>query len=204
MKSVVIIDCGIGNHRSVQNALTLLNVATTVTSDPTAIAEADYLILPGVGSFGEGMDGMRERNLIEPVTDAVMRKRTPILGICLGMKMFATTGLEHGEHRGLSFIPGTVVKVPTSLRLPHIGWNNVQIIGNHSITKNYDREPIFYFVHSYHLVPDDPSVVAGTCDYGAEVVAIVQKGNVMGTQFHPEKSHEDGLQIFRNFLDIAK
>jgi len=201
--TVSIVDCGVGNHRSVFNALHLLNVEAEITSDPDTIASSTHIIFPGVGSFHEGMEGLQERGLIEILTEEVMEKKKRILGICLGMQLFASEGLEHGNIEGLNFIPGKVVKIETEHRLPHIGWNNVSIIGDHTITVGFETEPIFYFVHTYHFVPEDPSVIAGVCDYGSEVTALIEKENVFGAQFHPEKSHNDGLQILKNFLNIS-
>ena len=203
--SVAIIDCGVGNHTSVLNALKLLDVPAEITSDSSIITSATHLILPGVGSFGEGMDGIKERDLLDLMKDQVVNRKKRILGICLGMQLFATQGFEHGEHEGLNFIPGKVEKIDTSkseLRLPHVGWNDVEFVGDHSITKGFDHKPIFYFVHSFHYVPDDKSVIAGVSDYGAEVTALIESENVFGAQFHPEKSHDDGMQIFKNFLEI--
>ncbi len=200
--SVAVIDCGVGNHRSVLNALSHLGVTADITSDPAAIQAASHLIFPGVGSFAQGMAGVRERNLRGLLTEEVMTKKKPILGLCLGMQLFTATGEEHGTHEGLGWIPGTVTLIKTQLRLPHIGWNNVRLIGDHSLTKNFGAEPIFYFVHSYHMHPDDPSIIAGITDYGTDVTAIIQKDNIQGTQFHPEKSHDDGMRIFRNFLNL--
>ncbi|OGJ56915.1 imidazole glycerol phosphate synthase, glutamine amidotransferase subunit [Candidatus Peribacteria bacterium RIFCSPLOWO2_12_FULL_55_15] len=202
---VAIIDCGVGNHTSVYNALTLLKIPAAITCDPEAIASSTHLIFPGVGSFAEGMEGIKERGLLELLQEEVMVRKKRILGICLGMQLFVSEGFEHGHFKGLGFIPGKVIKIDTTasgLRLPHIGWNDVHVIGDHQITKGFDRPPIFYFVHSYHVVPDDPSVIAGVCDYGVDVTALIEHANVFGAQFHPEKSHDDGMQIFKNFLEM--
>lgn len=202
MMTVCIIDYGIGNLTSVKNAFALLGIDAIVSGDAEIIRKASHLILPGVGAFGEGMKNLRERNLVSVLNNEVMQKKKRILGICLGMQMFASKGFEYGEHDGLGFVTGEVVKLNVSeeLRLPHIGWNNVSISKKHQLTKTFDHEPIFYFVHSYHLVPEDPSIIAGTASYGKEFVAIIEKGNIFGAQFHPEKSHSDGLQILKNFV----
>jgi imidazole glycerol-phosphate synthase subunit HisH len=205
-RSVVIVDAGVGNHQSVQNALALLGVSSVVSSDPGVLAAASHLILPGVGSFEEGMKGIHARSLVSVLREEVMDKKKPILGICLGMQLFTTEGFENGQFEGLGFVPGTVIKIDigtTGLRLPHIGWNNVALRGDHPVTKGFGAEPIFYFVHSYHLVPDDPADCAGTCDYGQSFLALLGRGNIYGAQFHPEKSHTDGLQVFRNFLNLS-
>lgn len=202
-RNVVIIDAGVGNHQSVVNALSLLDVSATISSDPETIHNATHLILPGVGSFEEGMEGIRSRNLLPVLQSEVMEQKKPILGICLGMQLFASEGFEHGHFQGLGFIPGKVQMIEAGdLHLPHIGWNNVAIKGDHPITNGFTTEPIFYFVHSYALVPENPSIVAGTCEYGTEFLAMLGQGNIFGAQFHPEKSHTDGLQIFKNFLGL--
>lgn len=202
---VAIIDCGVGNHTSVYNALSLLKVPVELTSDPETITSSTHLIFPGVGSFAEGMEGLQRRGLTGLLKEEVMMKKKKILGICLGMQLFASEGFEHGRYEGLGFISGKVVKIDTSvsgLRMPHIGWNDVRITDAHAITKGFDHPPIFYFVHSYHFIPDDPSVIAGVCDYGVDVTALIESANIFGAQFHPEKSHDDGMQIFKNFLEM--
>lgn len=203
---VVIIDYGVGNLTSVYNALGMLSVEACVSADPGVLAEATHLILPGVGSFKEGMEGLRVRNLIPLLQDEVLQKKKKLLGICLGMQLLATVGFEHGESKGLGFLPGNVVLIDTkatSYRLPHIGWNTVSIQGKHTSGSGFTTDPIFYFVHSYHFLPDDRASVAGITDYGEKIVAIVQSENIWGTQFHPEKSDTDGLQIFKNFVSLA-
>ncbi len=202
---VCIIDYGVGNLTSVKNSLELLGVSATISSSRDSIRKATHLVLPGVGSFGAGILGLRVRNLIPVLREEVVEKRKKILGICLGMQLFASEGFEGGSHKGLDFIKGKVVKIDTresGHRLPHIGWNNVAIENRHIITSRFESEPIFYFVHSYHFVPDERRVVAGTSCYGHDIVALVEDGNIWGTQFHPEKSDMDGLQIFKNFLDL--
>ncbi|MDD4628944.1 MAG: imidazole glycerol phosphate synthase subunit HisH, partial [Candidatus Peribacteraceae bacterium] len=156
-------------------------------------------------SFAQGMEGLKMHGLIEVLRDEVLAKKKPILGICLGMQLFASAGFEHVPTRGLGFVPGRVIKLDTGtsgLRLPHIGWNDVHLTDAHSIGKRFDHQPVFYFVHSYHVVPDDPQVIAGVCEYGQPFAALIEQGNVFGAQFHPEKSHQDGMQIFANFLGL--
>lgn len=201
--SVVIIDYGVGNHRSVFNALALLGVSSEVTDNHSKIRNASHIILPGVGSFGKGMQGLHSRGLVGVLQEEVLQKEKPILGICLGMQLLASEGFEYGHFEGLNFIEGQVEKIETNLRLPHIGWNDIQLCGNHSISSGFDHDPIVYFVHSFHFLPKDKSVIAGISDYGAEVTAMIEKGNVYGVQFHPEKSHDDGMYIFKNFLGVS-
>ena len=196
-----IIDYGLGNLTSVQNALLTLGVNAEVTRDKEALAASTHLILPGVGSFRDGMKGLAERGLVEFLKAEVIGGKN-ILGICLGMQLLATKGFEYGEHEGLGILPGEVVKINTEERLPHIGWNSVNITGQHRITAGLGSHPMFYFVHSYKFVPDEKDNIAGITQYGDDIVPIVEKGNIFGTQFHPEKSHDDGLMIFKNFLSI--
>jgi len=203
--SVAIIDYGVGNLTSVSNAVLRLKVPVCTSSDPHELAQATHIILPGVGSFGEGMKGLADRGLIPVLREEVLIKKKPLLGICLGMQLLASEGFEHGHHQGLGFIPGSVRMIDVAAsgyRLPHIGWNDVAVSGRHSIARGFDHTSIFYFVHSFHFVPAQEEVIAGTCDYGQKIVALIQSQNICGAQFHPEKSHDDGLHIFRNFLDL--
>lgn len=203
--SVVIIDYGVGNLTSVKNAFSMIGVEALVTSDTDAIKSADKLILPGVGAFGASMDGLRARGLIEVLRKEVLEKKKPILGICLGMQLFATKGFEYGEHEGLGFIEGSVKELSVGsshMRLPHIGWNDVAVEKEFSLTKNFDHVPTCYFLHSFHMLPLRSEVIAGTTEYGdGSFVSVVEQGNIFGVQFHPEKSHVDGLQFLKNFID---
>jgi glutamine amidotransferase len=202
---VAIVDYGVGNVTSVRNAITRLHVQVSITADPDAILSATHLIFPGVGSFAEGMKGITERGLVPLLREEVLMKKKPIFGICLGMQLFATEGYEHGTHQGLGFIPGTVPMMDTGsagYRLPHIGWNDMSVTGTHPIAQGFSRPPVLYFVHSYHVVPTDPSIIAGVSNYGQNIVALLQSGTICGAQFHPEKSDDDGLQILKNFLTI--
>lgn len=204
--SVAIIDYGVGNLTSVANAVSRLQVKVDVSSDPVELKKATHIILPGVGSFAEGMKGLTERGFIPLLREEVMTKKKPFLGICLGMQLLAAEGFEHGHHQGLGFIPGSVRMIDTTqsgLRLPHIGWNDVELSDRHRISNGFDHRPVFYFVHSYQLIPSDARVIAGTCEYGEKITALIESGNICGAQFHPEKSHDDGLQIFRNFLQLS-
>lgn len=199
---IAILDYGMGNRASVQKALRFLGHDSVITADPAEIASASNLILPGVGAFGDGMKAIRERGL-----DHVMREETakgkPLLGICLGMQLLASKGEEGGAHEGLGFIPGTVKRISAGdLRVPHVGWNDVVPKNGGGLFKGTEPN-VFYFVHSFALVPDDESDVIATCDYGSPFVAAVRKGNVMGVQFHPEKSQASGLRLLKNFLAIT-
>ncbi len=200
---VCIIDYGVGNLASVQNAFALLGVEADISSRAEDIKIAETLVLPGVGSFEAGMEGLKRSGLIEVIKEEVLNKRKKILGICLGMQLFATKGFENGEYDGLGLIDGEVVKIDDengSLRLPHIGWNDVTVVNDLGLGKGFLETPIFYFVHSYHFVPKDRNIIVGECKYGNNLVAIVQRDNIFGAQFHPEKSHKDGLRVLSNFL----
>lgn len=204
-KSVAIIDYGVGNLTSVRNALLMLDVDAKITDDQKELAAATHLILPGVGSFKEGMEGLKKRGLTSFLQEQVLERKKKILGICLGMQLLAEKGFEHGEEEGLKILSGSVVKIDTSIskvRLPHIGWNTVEKQGgSFRILTDLPDEPIFYFVHSYKFVPEEKSIIAGVVEYGEKVVAMVEKENIFGVQFHPEKSHMDGLQILKIFLE---
>ncbi|MCC6563345.1 imidazole glycerol phosphate synthase subunit HisH [Candidatus Uhrbacteria bacterium] len=199
---VAIIDYGMGNRASVQNALAFLGHESVVTQDPAVIAGASHLILPGVGAFGDGMKAIRERGLDKVMADEIANGK-PLLGICLGMQLLASKGEEGGLHDGLGFIPGTVKRLSAGeLRIPHVGWNDVTPKTGEALFTGTEPN-IFYFVHSFALAADDASDVIATCDYGAPFVAAVRREKVMGVQFHPEKSQASGLRVLKNFLSIT-
>lgn len=192
-----------GNLRSVRNAVAHLIGEVMLVTNPEEAERADRLILPGVGAFGAGMRRLEERGLAGALP-ALVREGRPILGICLGMQLLADRSAEHGEHRGLGLIAGDVelLRVPDGLRIPHVGWNSLEIDGAPSLLSGLAEEPSFYFVHSFEFTPSDPDHVIATTDYGRPVVAAVGAGSVMGTQFHPEKSQADGLRVLSNFLEL--
>jgi imidazole glycerol-phosphate synthase subunit HisH len=203
---IAVLDYGMGNLRSVLNALEAIGQEAFLAPSPAAVGEADRLILPGVGAFGDGMRNLRERGFVEAMPDLLAGGR-PMLGICLGMQLLATVSEEHGEHDGLGLIPGAVTRLAPDggLRVPHVGWNTVAarngagtLLGQPETEG--DAELTFYFVHSYHFVPEDESVVTGVAEYGSDVTAVVERDRVMGTQFHPEKSQRDGLALLRRFV----
>ena len=166
--------------------------------------DAERLILPGVGAFPDGMANLGKLGLIEVLNKEVLEKGKPILGICLGVQLFATEGEEHQRTSGLNWISGKVRKFQIndpSLRIPHIGWNDVSSVGRNPLFQDI-ASPIFYFVHSYHLVPENPAVIAGTCVYGEKFAAVFQRQNIFGTQFHPEKSQKSGLMLLKNYLNF--
>ncbi len=202
---VTIIDYGMGNVASVKNALSFLGVNSIISNQAKDLEQATHLILPGVGAFGDGMDRLKEFNLAEMLEKEVLEKKKPFLGICLGMQLLAEEGEEGGLHRGLGWIKGKVRRFnidQKKFRIPHVGWNDVSIKNSSVLFQNIDPK-IFYFVHSYFLVPEDPEIVAATCKYGEEFTAAVQKDNIFGAQFHPEKSQKSGLALLKNFINYA-
>ena len=203
---VVIIDYGMGNVGSVRNALEVLGYDVVISSSEENISRADHLILPGVGAFGDGMKNLQKANLVEILTKEVLVNKKPILGICLGMQMMATSGEEGGVYSGLGWISGVTRKFEldeSTFKVPHVGWNDVKNLRQSTLLQNI-QNPIFYFVHSYHLVPEDKNVAIGVTDYGEEFVSVVEKGNIFGVQFHPEKSQKAGLDLLNNFLQYGK
>ncbi|ELY65626.1 imidazole glycerol phosphate synthase subunit HisH [Natronococcus jeotgali] len=207
LADVVVVDYGLGNLRSVTRGLERAGAGVEITDDPEAFADADGVVLPGVGAFREGIenaDPLRE-DLLE-VADA----GTPLFGICLGMQMLLTTseeGANEGESavQGLDLIPGTNVRFAEGQKVPHMGWNELSVERDHPLVEGVDGR-YAYFVHSYYAVPDDEDATVATTDYEREFPAIVanEAGNVFGTQFHPEKSGETGLEILRNFVEICR
>jgi glutamine amidotransferase len=210
---VTLIDYGIGNLFSVQRALELCGAEVIVTSDPQQIEQAERLVLPGVGAFADGMKGLAERG-IDLAVIAYARNGRPLLGICLGMQLLATVSEEFGNHNGLMIIPGRVVPVPATTadgrlhKVPHIGWAGLlrpERLANwdDTILTGLDEGEEVYLVHSYAVVPDDVAHRLANCDYdGQSICTAVRRGNVYGTQFHPEKSGQVGLRVLRNFCAL--
>jgi imidazole glycerol-phosphate synthase subunit HisH len=203
--NIKIIDYGMGNIQSVKNAFELLNSKVEIISDPSNIKNADGIILPGVGAFSNAVKNLKERKLIEPLKEAVINNKVPLLGICLGMQLLADKSEERGNNDGLSFISGEIRKIPhkEGLRLPHVGWNEVTIKKKEPLFKNIIDKGSFYFVHSYRFECDDEFVVA-TTDYGQKINAVVRKENIFGIQFHPERSQRKGLHMLANFISYIK
>jgi imidazole glycerol-phosphate synthase subunit HisH len=201
-KKVIIVDYGLGNVRSVAKMVRRAQVDYAISSDPNEILNAGRIILPGVGAFGDGICKLKNRGLIEPLNEAVLEKGTPILGICLGMALMASIGEEHGEHEGLGWISGRVKRFDndSGLRIPHVGWNGIQIVNRNPLFEDIPSAATFYFTHSYVLHNDDPANVTSTCDYGETFTAAVMKNNIFGCQFHPEKSQRNGGVILHHFM----
>ena len=188
-----------GNLQSVQNAFEVLGHEAHVATTATQVASARAIVLPGVGAFGAGIERLRSAGLVSALRREVLDRDKPLLGICLGMQWLASHGSEHGHHEGLGLIPGRVERIfepgaPQPLRIPHMGWNDVEVVQKDGIYSELEA-PVFYFVHSYAFVPDDPSVVSGVTHYGREIVASVRLGSITATQYHPEKSHRQGLAV---------
>jgi glutamine amidotransferase len=198
---ITIVDYGMGNLRSVQKALQKVGSDAVITSDPDTVRSADRLILPGVGAFGDAMEQLRARGLVEPVAGFIASGK-PFLGICLGMQLLFEWGEEDGGHAGLGVLRGKVLRFqPTdpALKVPHMGWNALQWTRDDPVLAGLKPGCCVYFVHGYHVAPADPSIVAATTDYGGPFCSCVRRGNVFATQFHPEKSQKVGLKLLANF-----
>lgn len=200
MGYTAIIDYGAGNLMSVANTLSYLGYESKITSDIPEMERADRLILPGVGAFPAAMAYLRSRGLAEDVKRLAPKK--PFLGICLGMQMLFDLGEEMEETPGLGLIPGRVRKIDTDLKLPHIGWNSLDIKNPCPILKGFSGGEYVYFVHAFCAVAEDAKDLAATARYGEDVAAVVFRGNIFGCQFHPEKSGDTGLSIIKNFCEI--
>jgi glutamine amidotransferase len=201
---VCIVDYGMGNVGSVREALAMLGARPCISAEDPVLSVADGIVLPGVGAFGEAMENLRRQNLIGCLSHHVLERRTPLLGICLGMQLLAEGSEEMGRHAGLGWIRGHVVRLPEDRveRIPHVGWSLVRPRGEEALFRRVPPDSCFYFDHSYYLVEADPAVVA-SAENGVSVAAAIRSGPVMGTQFHPEKSQRNGLKLLRNFLDIC-
>lgn len=194
---VGIIDYGMGNLRSVEKAFAYLGFQTVVTDDPQVLEQADQVVLPGVGAFSDAIATLREKKLDLAIHN-IIAKGKPFLGICLGMQLLFDTSYENGTHQGLGILPGNIVKLADTEKVPQIGWNNLDIKMRAPLFQGLGESPYFYFVHSYYLETDAP-VCAATCFYGKDIQVAAQKGNVFGVQFHPEKSGDTGLLLLKNF-----
>lgn len=205
--SVLIVDYGIGNLRSLQKAFEAVGVTAERSGDPEAIRAVDRLVLPGVGAFGACAAELKARGLWEPVREAA-GLGVPLLGVCVGMQLLFETGEEHGEHAGLGLLPGRVVRFGgrdengDRLKVPHMGWNALHPTRPHPMLDGIEPGAHVYFVHSYHAEPDAPADVLAEATYGRRFPAVVHRDNVMGAQFHPEKSQAVGLRILRNFANL--
>lgn len=200
---IAIIDYGAGNLHSVKNALDFLGVESCITKDSDVILNADKVILPGVGAFADAMDNLRKNGLEETVKNAAQSGK-PFLGICLGLQLLFEKSEESPNTSGLGILKGKSVKIPKKdgLKIPHMGWNSLEIPKESKILKNIGDEPFVYFVHSYYILPDDESVVSAYTDYGTKLGIAIERDNMFALQFHPEKSGKIGMQILKNFIEL--
>ncbi len=199
---IAIIDYGAGNLRSVANAIAKLGHQSMVTSNPDDVLEAAAVVLPGVGAAGDIMSSLQATGMIGPIRQIIAEGR-PFFCICIGLQILFTSTEEDGGHECLGILPGRVKKLPAKLKIPHMGWNQVKQRAAHSIFEGIPDEANFYFVHSYYVEPDDKSLVAADTEYGLPFCSVVASGNLIGTQFHPEKSGEFGLKMYDNFIRLT-
>jgi glutamine amidotransferase len=200
---IAIIDYGASNLRSVTNAIRQLGYQPVVTSSPQDIADAGAVILPGVGAAPDTVASLKAKGLAQPIKECINQGK-PFLGICVGLQVLFTNTEEGGGSPCLDIISGKVKKLSGDLKIPHMGWNQVKQLSGHPIFRDVPQNANFYFVHSYYAEPDDPSLVIGTTDYGQPFASVVARGNLVATQFHPEKSGADGLKIYDNFIKMAQ
>jgi glutamine amidotransferase len=196
--AIAIIDYGVGNLRSVEKAFTSQGIPAVVTRDEKVLREADKLVLLGVGAFGYAMDSLRKLGFDRLVIDAAKAGK-PVIGLCVGLQMMFDEGHEFGVHQGLGLLPGRVVKFPDGVRVPHVGWNQVEFKQTHPVFSDLPDQPFFYFVHSYYVETGDRSCVIGETEYESRFASVCGRGNILGVQFHPEKSQTVGLKLLRNF-----
>ena len=207
--NVTIVDYNSGNISSVINSFKEVakeNIQIEVTSNLDKIKSSDKIVLPGQGSFKSCVDALNSIDgLVDALSEFTMIKKKPLLGICVGLQMFADVGYEEIETKGLGWVSGTVSKIDDQngkFKLPHIGWNELNIVKNSQIFKDIKNKSHMYFVHSYEFIPEDKNVISATTDYSSNIVCSVEKENIFGTQFHPEKSDKNGLKIIKNFFDL--
>ena len=203
---VTVIDYGLGNIFSVVKAFEMIGADVQVSSDASDIRSTDHLVLPGVGAFADGMQFLHDKDLDTVLTEEVVQNKKPFLGICLGLQLLAEIGQEHGEHKGLGWIPGKVQVLDTGdepLKIPHVGWNNLEMTQDNPLFTDIHKDSDFYFVHSYQLHCTDPKDCIATTTYGETITAAIWHDNIFATQFHPEKSQDAGLKLLENFLSYS-
>jgi glutamine amidotransferase len=204
MQPILIVDYGMANLRSVQKAFEKLGHAAVISSDPHRVAEADKVVLPGVGAFRDAIARLHESGLATPICEHV-RAGKPFLGICLGLQLLFTKSYEEGEYEGLNLFAGEVVRFPhvPGLKVPHMGWNQLHVRQKSSFLRDVKESDAVYFVHSYFVVPKDKSLIATETDYPTSFVSAIGRDNLFATQFHPEKSQSVGLTILKNFAEVV-
>jgi glutamine amidotransferase len=203
---IAIVEYGMGNVRSLRNAFEYIGEEVIVSADPSALDDADRIVLPGVGAFGDAMRAIAERGLEPVLLRQVRELNKPVLGVCLGMQLIALNSVEHGEHRGLGLIEAEIrrLEVLRPLKVPHVGWNTISFDSADPLFHGIKTvEANFYFVHSFHMVCHHSVDVIARTDYGSPVTAVVRSGNITATQFHPEKSQDNGLRLLRNWIKIT-
>ena len=197
---IVIVDYGAGNLRSVAKAFEQIGFPARISDDPAELLRARGVILPGVGSSGAAMAALQERRLVEPLREVATRG-IPFFGVCLGLQIFLE-GSEEDERPCLGIVAGRVKRLPEGIKVPHMGWNRVNLTRQHPVFQGVPSESYFYFVHSYYAEPEEPSLTLGTTDYAVTFCSVLAKGNLIATQFHPEKSGPLGLQLYENFVRL--
>lgn len=209
---IALVDYGAGNLRSVAKALERSELDPVVTGDPSVVRSTDGVLLPGVGAFRDAVTSLTRAGLVDAIRDVTLHQSRPYLGICFGLQLLFDEGEEHGTTPGLGILEGKVSRFPEKdesgepLRVPHIGWNEVRFSGDHPMIRALPERDIYYFVHSYRPVPDDPEIIVGRADYGGEFAAAVARGNIFAVQFHPEKSQSAGkrlLDAYRAWLKAS-
>lgn len=205
-KKIVIIDYDMGNIQSVMNALSFLGYESILSRKESDFEDAFGFILPGVGAFGEAMKNIQKYDLIHLMEKHVLEKKKPILGICLGMQLLAKNSSEIGSHKGLGWVDANIVEIEpkNNLRVPHVGWNSIEVRKENPLFKNIPSDTHFYFDHSFHMVCNDKNIQSSVTLYGDLLTASIQKENIFATQFHPEKSQVAGLKLLRNFLNYVE
>ena len=205
---IVILDYDVGNLASISNMLRRIGASADISSDPAIITDAEGIILPGVGAFDHAMQKLRDSPLLPALERRVFDDRVPLLGLCLGAQLL-TKGSEEGRETGLSWVDAKTVrfdstKVVDKLPIPHMGWSHVKTVRTHRLLATNETEQRFYFAHSYHIQCGDPSLAIGTAKHGYEFTAAIASSNIMGVQFHPEKSHVFGMRLLRNFCELVE
>lgn len=199
---IAIVDYGAGNLRSVTNAIAKLGYQSKITSCPVEVLNAQAVILPGVGAAADTLESLKALGLASPICQLIAEGR-PFFGVCIGLQVLFAGTEEGGRHECLGVIAGQVRRLPSGLKIPHMGWNQVKQRVSHPVFNGIPDEANFYFAHSYYVEPDDKSLVAGETEYGIKLCSVIARGNLVGTQFHPEKSGQVGLRFYDNFIRLA-